>query len=190
MRTEGQAVAQLGWMLARLVLTPQQLHLTRTAPPRVFVTGPPGTGKTVVLALMGLKRLLAGEDVRVVSTWPVSLAASRLIHHQLHRTLQACRAPSRPVGRLHFDSYDLFQCETDVERAVSELTTASRGGRLNILMDEAWVHVRYVMAWVHVRYVMTWVHVRYVPAVGYCGLKLRAPPVFWKHRSYLVLFFG
>ena len=45
-RTEGEAVAELGWRLALLVLTRQQLDLMTRAPPQVFLTGPPGTGKT------------------------------------------------------------------------------------------------------------------------------------------------
>ena len=44
-RTEAEAVAELGWRLALLVLTVQQLDLMTRAPPRVFLAGPPGTGK-------------------------------------------------------------------------------------------------------------------------------------------------
>ena len=40
----GEAVAELGSQLARLVLTPQQLDLMQRDPPLVFLTGPPGTG--------------------------------------------------------------------------------------------------------------------------------------------------
>ena len=44
-RTEAEAVAELGWRLALLVLTVQQLDLMTRAPPRIFLAGPPGTGK-------------------------------------------------------------------------------------------------------------------------------------------------
>ncbi|XP_070203208.1 uncharacterized protein [Littorina saxatilis] len=44
-RTAGQAVAELGRRLALLVLTLQQLDLMNRDPPRVCITGAPGTGK-------------------------------------------------------------------------------------------------------------------------------------------------
>ena len=40
----GEAVAELGSQLARLVLTPQQLDLMQRDPPLVYLNGPPGTG--------------------------------------------------------------------------------------------------------------------------------------------------
>ena len=43
-RTLGEAVAELGRRLACLVLTLQQLDLMQRSPPRVYLTGPPGTG--------------------------------------------------------------------------------------------------------------------------------------------------
>ena len=46
-RTEGQAVAEHGRRQACLVMTPRQLDLMDRSPPRVFLTGPPGTGRPV-----------------------------------------------------------------------------------------------------------------------------------------------
>ena len=46
-RTEGQAVAEHGRRQACLVMTPGQLDLMDRSPPRVFLTGPPGTGRPV-----------------------------------------------------------------------------------------------------------------------------------------------
>ena len=43
-RTEEEAVSELGRQLACLVLTPQQLDLMQRDPPLVYLTGPPGTG--------------------------------------------------------------------------------------------------------------------------------------------------
>lgn len=43
-RTAGQALAELGQRLALLVLTLQQVDLMNRDPPRVCITGPPGTG--------------------------------------------------------------------------------------------------------------------------------------------------
>ena len=91
-RTVGEAVSELGRRLARLVLTPRQLDLARRAPPRVCITGPPGVGKTVMLILMGLKWLLEGQDVHVISTRPASLAASQVMYYQLSMTVKAYRS--------------------------------------------------------------------------------------------------
>ena len=43
-RTAGQAVAVLGRALACLVLTSHQCDIMHRSPPRVMLTGPPGTG--------------------------------------------------------------------------------------------------------------------------------------------------
>ena len=43
-RTAGEAVAVLGRALAWLVLTSHQCDIMHRSPPRVMLTGPPGTG--------------------------------------------------------------------------------------------------------------------------------------------------
>ena len=43
-RTAGEAVAELGRALACLVLTSHQCDIMHRSPPRVMLTGPPGTG--------------------------------------------------------------------------------------------------------------------------------------------------
>ena len=44
-RTEGEAVQELGQRIARLVLTPQQIDLLNKDPALLFINGPPGTGR-------------------------------------------------------------------------------------------------------------------------------------------------
>ena len=47
-RTEGQAVAEAGRRLARLVLAQDQLGVLARNMPRVYLCGPPGTGKRIL----------------------------------------------------------------------------------------------------------------------------------------------
>ena len=108
-RTEGEAVSELGRRLARLVLTPQQLDLMHRAPPRVCITGPPGVGKTVMLILMGLKWLLEGHDVQVLSTRPASLAASRVMYYQLGMTLKTYTESTTSAAAVHFHHFDFYR---------------------------------------------------------------------------------
>ena len=139
-RTEGEAVSEFGKRLSRLVLTRRQLELMDRAPPRVCLTGPPGVGKTVMLVLMGLQWLLEGHDVRVVSTRPASLAASRVAFYQLDMTMKAytgTSAAAKTAAAVHFHQFDFYQ-EAEVERAIVDLTAeASREGHLHVLMEEA-----------------------------------------------------
>ncbi|XP_076461144.1 uncharacterized protein LOC143293786 isoform X2 [Babylonia areolata] len=130
-RTQGEAVAELGSRLARLVLTPEQTDLLTRAPPLVFLTGPPGTGKTVMLVLMGLVWCHRGWNVQVVSVSDDSRAASLLVCHQIRKTLGTTAASGAGVsaGHVLFRSYQFCKAghseETSVETAVEELIRAS-----------------------------------------------------------------
>ena len=157
-RTEGEAASELGRRLARLVLTPQQLGLMKWAPSRVCITGPSGTGKTLMLVLIGIRWLRQDRDVHVVSTFPGSLAASRVIRHQLKMTVAVSSSSSEytppqsssaavPAGTVRFHAYDLYDSEADVDRALADLLEAVRGGRLCVLVDEAKFTNRLVWYW-------------------------------------------
>ena len=92
------------------------------------------TGKTVVLVLMGLRWLLQGNRVHVVSTDPTSLAASLMIQHQLEETL-AADPTARTPGTVSHHSYD-FNREADVAACLRALVAAAGAGTLHVLMDE------------------------------------------------------
>nr|KAG5688055.1 hypothetical protein BaRGS_017809 [Batillaria attramentaria] len=142
-RTEGEAVSEVGERMARVVLTPHQFGLASRPQRMVCLTGPPGTGKTLLLVLKGLRWLRQGHDVHVVSWYFGTLAASRLIYHMLQMSLKDDPSNST-TGYLHFHQYDIDIHEEDVETAVKELTDAAttckeeKGEeKLFVLIDEA-----------------------------------------------------
>ena len=137
-RTEGEAVSELGSRLAYLVLTLQQLDLMSRIPPQVCITGPPGTGKTICLVLMGLRWLKDRNDVHVICTRTRTLAVSHLIRHQLQTSLSADPTASSAQAKVIFHIYDIYfsDKEAEVDRAIRELKAASCGQALHVLMDE------------------------------------------------------
>lgn len=138
LRTEGQAVSETGERVARLVLFPEQVELLNLSPLRVFLSGPPGTGKTIMLILQGLNCLQRDYDVRVVSMWPKSRAVSIVIEQQV---LKSASAHLR--GRLKRCTFE-FVHDRDVQSAVRLL--ARFQNNLCILADEAGPKDRLVMA--------------------------------------------
>ncbi|XP_070199033.1 uncharacterized protein [Littorina saxatilis] len=135
-RTTGQAVAELGRRLALLVLTLQQLDLMNRDPPLVYITGAPGTGKTVVLVLQGVRWLRQGHDVHVISTLYNTRAVSTSIKQQLQMSLSAGPTPSLTPGSVSYHLYDIFNREGDVDQAVTDLVASVKNGQLHVLIDE------------------------------------------------------
>ncbi|KAK7489347.1 hypothetical protein BaRGS_00019455 [Batillaria attramentaria] len=134
-RTEGEAVSEVGERIARLVLTQHQLEIFHQKDPLVCMTGAPGTGKTLMLTLKGLQWLYAGHDVYVVFVDYQSLPAAHLIFHQLQMTLQTdaeTSATGKPYLRfLPMDS------DEDLEYAIRFLTSAAKDEQLHVILDEA-----------------------------------------------------
>ncbi|XP_025113686.1 uncharacterized protein LOC112575842 isoform X2 [Pomacea canaliculata] len=136
-KTLGQAVWWTGeCYTAVITLFPEQVHLLNTAPPRLFVSGPPGTGKTVVLLMMGRKWLLDGHDVHIVSTWWGSLAACMMLYHLLLQTVKTQQSAGVSPGQPHLLQYHSYNVGNDVPKAVNDLLQAANGGSLYVIADE------------------------------------------------------
>jgi putative protein kinase ArgK-like GTPase of G3E family len=66
-RTLGQAVSEIARRFSALVLTREQLELLASETPLVFLTGPPGSGKTSLLVLKAVQWVKEGRFVCVLS---------------------------------------------------------------------------------------------------------------------------
>lgn len=138
-------MSETGERIIRLVLTPDQLRILHLATPRVFLTGPPGTGKTVVMVLMGLQWLRQGHDVFVLGVDEYSRAASHLIYRQLRATLRADPSVTSALGTPRLLLYDFLKNETDVVHALQTLTEAMASSQtLHVLCDEFTPDIRYL----------------------------------------------
>nr|KAG5710044.1 hypothetical protein BaRGS_030120 [Batillaria attramentaria] len=138
----GEAVSELGRRLVLLVLTPAQVDLLNRMPPNVCLSGPPGTGKTVVLVFKGLAGAREGHVVVVLCVRFHSIAASRLVHYQLVMTLKADPDPAvqQAAAEVRILYYDLFTRPGDVDVALQTLQSlvpAEPGRQLHVLIDEA-----------------------------------------------------
>lgn len=130
----GQAVSHVGdCYTAHTILFPEQIELLNRASPRVFIVGPPGTGKTTVLLLMATEWLRYGHDVYVLSTWESSLAATHMLHHQLQQMLKTHLAKVPTHGQV---LVKILNGEKDFIQDLDDLTRAASKGGLHIIADE------------------------------------------------------
>lgn len=123
---------------ALITLFPEQVRLLNMAPPRLFLAGPPGTGKTVVLLLMATEWLRRGNNVHIVSTWLGSRAACVMLYHlllQMLKMLNTQLTSGTTPGELHLLKFDLTRGE-DLQIAVNDLSQAAREGSLYVIADE------------------------------------------------------
>ena len=139
MRTLGQAVAETGLRVSSLVLYPYQIALLNNSSlPRLFLWGPPGTGKTVVLTLKATQWLKQGRDVHLVGVCHEGRAVVTLIEQQLSiMTLgTALGTAPRATGKVHRHWFDFWGSPGEVTPAVEKLAAMSRGGLLFLIVDE------------------------------------------------------
>nr|KAG5711423.1 hypothetical protein BaRGS_025850 [Batillaria attramentaria] len=134
LRSESQGIAHTGLIMARLTLYPYQVRHVTSRKRLVFLSGPPGTGKTIVLAVKALKWMEKGKDVHLLSTHDDARAVSYLMQKQLESTLD-----KDSTVRVYRHAYDFIKNHTDVDVAVKELTAAAaeKGGELFVIADEA-----------------------------------------------------
>ncbi|XP_070209738.1 uncharacterized protein [Littorina saxatilis] len=136
-RTEGEAASETGTRFSQLMLTPQQVSVHHSNQPLIFLSGPPGVGKSVMLILKGVDLLRQGLHVDVVSSKTISLAATHSAVYQLQQT-----AGPAAAGRIHLHHFDLVHgVQQAVDDAVRTLVEAAnkRGSQgLYVIADEAW----------------------------------------------------
>lgn len=134
LRSLSQAIAYTGLVMARLTLYPDQVDILFKDEPLVFLTGPPGTGKSIVLAVKGLLWLKRGVDVHLVVSHVDAQAVSLLMKQQL----ESCLTEGSPV-RVCLHKYFL-ENDVEAEKGVDKLATIAKenpGGELHVIADEA-----------------------------------------------------
>ena len=133
LRTLGEGVKETANRFAPvdIVLHPEQVDVLNESEPRVFISGPPGTGKSVLLLLKALDWLRIGKHVQIVSAHVESLAVSHLLLNQLKLA-----AETAVKQNVHLHQFDLTNKE-DQEQAMKTLKDSAQDGELYIIADEA-----------------------------------------------------
>ena len=128
-------MSETGYRFGKFVLTEEQVSVLENEQPLMFLVGPPGTGKTVMLLLRALDWLMCGMHVDVVCAWKGSLAVSRYIVDQCKN-----RTEAETHHHIQLHTFDLHQAsEEQIEDAVIELLTTrtrDQGQGLCIIADD------------------------------------------------------
>lgn len=137
LKTWNQAVAHVGDCYTSLTaLFPEQTELLRRSPPRVFLSGPPGTGKTVVLLLMAKEWLLHDKHVCFLSTWDGSDSATYMLYYLLQSIVKTQLKDVDVADRIQMVKLNL-KGEKDIDRSLADLTQAVKKGPMYVIADEA-----------------------------------------------------
>ena len=162
-RTEGEAVAETAWHLTQMMVHPRQLSVLHADKPLVFLTGPYGTGKTLVLVLKALGWLRgsgsgsgsssgsgSGSSSGSGSGSGSSSGSGRHQHHvhvvstwdesvptslKIVSQLEQTAGPSA-TNRVHLHQFDLWKDPGAVAAAVATLVACAGEGPLHVLVDE------------------------------------------------------
>lgn len=89
--SQEHTVSLTGELFKGAIIHPQHHRLLTEAPPRVFISGPLGSGKTTSLRLMGKKWMSEGHRVCVLSTWRQNITASKLLYSMLMKDVAEMR---------------------------------------------------------------------------------------------------
>ncbi|XP_005112279.1 uncharacterized protein LOC101862849 [Aplysia californica] len=101
-RSASEAVRQCAQRFARFVLLPHQLKILTSNEPRVYLYGPPGSGKTLLLLLKAKEWLLEGRTVIMINAREFSTSGFPLAHG-LERKIRMM-VPNGNLERIDIDS--------------------------------------------------------------------------------------
>ncbi|XP_070178513.1 uncharacterized protein [Littorina saxatilis] len=145
-RTPGEGVVETAnrFAPADIVLHPTQLDVLHkeASEPLVYLCGPPGTGKSLILILRALAWIQEKrKPVHVVSTREGNMAASHMINQQLKEMTKQtdsgqengiAEPAENPWVHLH-----IFDLPIQMKPAVEELAKLESAGELFVIVDEA-----------------------------------------------------
>lgn len=121
--------------IAYLTLTKEQSNLIQRDAPRLFLLGPPGTGKSVVLLWRCLKWLKLGHEVHIVSTGRWSRAACSMLYHLLLQMTKWKLNELIKPDKLYQHQYD-FENKEEVKKALGDMSLKAKEGFLYVIADE------------------------------------------------------
>ena len=129
-------MSETGYRFGKFVLIKEQVDLLQNnEQPLMFLVGPPGTGKTVMLVLKALDWLRCGMHVDVVCTWKGTLAISHYIVDQCKKRTEVERHQHIQLHTFDWNQASKQQIE---DAAIKLLTTTTRvqGQGLCIIADD------------------------------------------------------
>ncbi|XP_070175846.1 uncharacterized protein [Littorina saxatilis] len=111
-----------------IVLHPKQVDVINNQGELVFLTGPPGTGKSLMLLLKGLEWVRQQKHVQVVTQQWLGMAAVYMLYEQLCVTA----GPIAARDLIHMHNFS-----SSPNAAVETLVESAQGGQLYLIVDEA-----------------------------------------------------
>lgn len=136
-RTTSEAISETGNRFAKLCLNQEQLDILNSSLPRVFLTGPPGTGKTTLLHLQGAKWLFQGADVHIVSCHRGSRAVSYLLQHYLQQSIGIQSVKHDTCLQIYRHEFSFREKRDDVQTAISRISSLASSRKICVLADDA-----------------------------------------------------
>ena len=105
----GQAVHETGKRFSTLILLPQQRDVLASEERLVYLVGPPGSGKTLLLILKGVQWVREGRYVCVLTAKAGPSPVALVIMHQV-RFPPLLSTPSHPNDRILTSDKNVLDC--------------------------------------------------------------------------------
>ncbi|XP_025104843.1 uncharacterized protein LOC112570549 [Pomacea canaliculata] len=132
-RTTGQAVSEVGRRVADIVLLPEQAALLAdTSCNRVCLTGPMGSGKTLLLQLKGRQWLAEGRRVVILNVR--TSGRGRAVGYALEEAIVRQDGESASTGTV--ERHDLAIAETSLEQLAARLQVSGSVEDICFILDE------------------------------------------------------
>ena len=135
-RTSAQAISLTADRYSDIILLPSQSSVLADRSPHACITGPVGSGKTLLLQLKGRQWLQEGHRVVVLNTR--TTARGRAIGHVLEESIKRGEDSWSSGGSV--EKHDLAMCDFHIDKFREQLEERGPTGRVCFLLDELSTH--------------------------------------------------